>query len=67
MRRTTVIKESLHLYTPNSMPMARVAPPEFFVDGHFIPEKTVVSIHSYRTHRDPQVYGEEVETFRPER
>jgi cytochrome P450 len=66
-RRTAVIKESLRLYTPNTMPMERVAPYGFFVDGHLIPAKTVVSIHPYMTHRDPQVYGEDATLFRPER
>jgi hypothetical protein len=66
-RREAVVKESLRLHTPNSMPMERVAPADFSVDGYIIPENTIVSIHPYNAHRDPDVYGEDAEAFRPER
>jgi cytochrome P450 len=49
------------------MPMERLAPAEFQVDGHHIPENTIVSIHPHAAHRDPIVYGDDVESFRPER
>lgn len=49
------------------MPMERLAPPGLVVEGHSIAENTVVSIHPYMAHHDPQVWGEDAAAFRPER
>ena len=48
--------------------MERIVPsPGIEFNGHFIPHGTVVSVAHYVTHRDPEVYGEDAELFKPER
>lgn len=48
--------------------MERVVPNEgLHANGHFIPKGTVVSVAHYVTHRDPRVFGDDAEVFRPER
>ena len=37
------------------------------VSGKFFPEGTVLSVPSYTIHRDPEIWGNDVEAFRPER
>lgn len=37
------------------------------VSGHYFPAGTVLSVPSYTIHRDPAVWGEDIEEFRPER
>lgn len=37
------------------------------VSGKFFPEGTVLSVPSYTIHRDPEIWGNDVEVFRPER
>ena len=37
------------------------------VSGKFFPEGTILSVPSYTIHRDPGVWGNDVEAFRPER
>ena len=37
------------------------------VCGHYFPEGAVLSVPSYTIHRDPRVWGEDVEEYRPER
>lgn len=35
--------------------------------GKYFPPSTVVSVPSYTIHRDPTVWGDDVEEYRPER
>lgn len=35
--------------------------------GHYLPEGTVVGIHAWVIHHDPNIFGEDHEDFRPER
>ncbi|KAI0294428.1 cytochrome P450 [Russula brevipes] len=37
------------------------------IKGHFFKEGTVLSVPSYTIHRDKEVWGEDVEAYRPER
>lgn len=37
------------------------------VSGKFFPEGTILSVPSYTIHRDPEIWGNDVEAFRPER
>jgi len=62
-----VIKESLRLYTSNCPPMERLAPKGFSVNQIVVPEGTVVAVPQYVAHRAVEVYGQDAETFRPER
>lgn len=48
--------------------MPRVAPEGgLTVCGQYFPEGTVLSVPSYTIHREPAVWGEDVEAYRPER
>ena len=37
------------------------------VSGKFFPEGAVLSVPSYTIHRDPEIWGNDAEVFRPER
>jgi len=37
------------------------------VSGKFFPEGTILSVPSYTIHRDPEIWGNDVDAFRPER
>ncbi|RPA95918.1 cytochrome P450 [Choiromyces venosus 120613-1] len=61
------IKESLRLFPPGAGAMERVVPAGgATLNGYFIPENTVVCIHPWPVCRD-EVFGEDVDSFRPER
>ncbi|KAJ8949882.1 hypothetical protein NQ318_010516 [Aromia moschata] len=61
-----VIKEALRLY-PSVPFISRVAGEDFTTyTGYFIPKGTVLNIHIYDLHRDPEVYPDP-EKFDPDR
>ncbi|KAG8809794.1 hypothetical protein FRC18_004386, partial [Serendipita sp. 400] len=62
-----VMREALRLYPPAAI--IGVTPPEDAVvlGKHFVPKNTVMAVQTAQIHRDPQVYGEDAEQFRPER
>jgi len=63
-----VINEALRLHSTSSMGLPRIAPEGgLHVSGKFFPEGTVLSVPSYTIHRDPGVWGNDVDVFRPER
>ncbi len=50
------------------MGLPRVAPESgITVLGNHLPEGTIISAPTYTIHRDPTVFGDDVEEFRPER
>ncbi|KAJ3565643.1 hypothetical protein NP233_g7498 [Leucocoprinus birnbaumii] len=62
------INEGLRLHSTSSLGLPRLVPEGgMTVCGQFFPEGTVLSVPSYTIHRDPTVWGEDVELFRPER
>ncbi|KAI8669749.1 hypothetical protein NCS57_00791000 [Fusarium keratoplasticum] len=62
------IKEALRLHPATGLPLARVVPQGgATISGTYFPEGTVVGINTWVAHRNPQVFGEDVEAFRPER
>ncbi|KAF6764285.1 cytochrome P450 monooxygenase [Ephemerocybe angulata] len=62
------INEALRLHSTSALGLPRVVPEGgLTVRGQFFPEGTVLSVPSYSIHRDPSVWGEDVEDFRPER
>ncbi|EJF56220.1 cytochrome P450 [Dichomitus squalens LYAD-421 SS1] len=61
-----VIEEVLRLNSPYFMP--RVVPPGgTHLDGHYIPENTIVALAPHLQHTDPENFFPEPLSFRPER
>ncbi|KAL0959891.1 hypothetical protein HGRIS_011559 [Hohenbuehelia grisea] len=62
------INESLRLHSTSALGLPRVIPEGgLTVLGQHFPAGTVLSVPSYTIHRDPSVWGEDVDEFRPER
>ncbi|OBT76525.1 hypothetical protein VF21_05439 [Pseudogymnoascus sp. 05NY08] len=62
------IKEALRMYPIVGTPFDRVVPKGgAILSGYFIPEGTVVGISGWATQRDKQVFGDDAESYRPER
>lgn len=60
--------EALRLHPAVGMSLPRVVPPGGTeIDGTMIPVGTVIGVNPWVVHRNKEVYGEDVETFRPER
>lgn len=51
-----------------NMPLYRIVPPGgAVIGGEFIPAGVEVSTCNYAVHRNKETFGQDVETFRPER
>ncbi len=62
------INEGLRLHSTSALGLPRVVPEGgMAVLGAFFPAGTVVSVPSYTIHRDEEIWGADVEAFRPER
>lgn len=62
------INEGLRLHSTSSLGLPRTVPEGgMMVSGHYFPAGTVLSVPSYTIHRDPTIWGEDVEEYRPER
>ncbi|PIL27720.1 cytochrome P450 [Ganoderma sinense ZZ0214-1] len=63
-----VINEALRIHSTSGIGLPRLVPEGgLTVCGHFFPEGTVLSVPTYTIHRDREVWGEDVDAFRPER
>lgn len=63
-----VIKETFRIHPAISLNLERVTPPEgITICGEFIPGGVVVSCNPWVIHRRREVFGNDVEAFRPER
>ena len=63
-----VINESLRLHSTSGIGLPRIVPEGgLTVCGRFFPEGTVLSVPSYTIHRDIETWGEDADSFRPER
>ncbi|TGJ78464.1 hypothetical protein E0Z10_g10302 [Xylaria hypoxylon] len=60
-----VIEESLRMFPPIPFSLPRHSPGAV-IDGHYIPEGTVVAVAAMSLPRDPR-YWQDAESFRPER
>ncbi|KAM5532170.1 hypothetical protein V8D89_014195 [Ganoderma adspersum] len=63
-----VINEALRIHSTSGIGLPRLVPEGgLTVCGRFFPEGTVLSVPTYTIHRDREVWGEDVDAFRPER
>lgn len=63
-----VIQESFRLHPAPGLIMERIVPPQGMdILGEFIPGGTIVGCNAWVLHRRPEVFGHDVDTFRPER
>ncbi|KAF8633143.1 hypothetical protein AX17_004644 [Amanita inopinata Kibby_2008] len=64
----TCINEALRIHSTSAQGLPRVVPEGgLTVLDQFFPQGTILSVPSYTIHRDTNVWGEDVEAFRPER
>ncbi|CAK5274619.1 unnamed protein product [Mycena citricolor] len=62
------INEALRLHSTSALGLPRVVPDEgLIIHGNSFAPGTVLSVPSFTIHRDPAVWGDDVEAFRPER
>ncbi|KPM35295.1 hypothetical protein AK830_g11287 [Neonectria ditissima] len=63
-----VIKEALRMHPATGLPLERVVPQGgTTISGRYFPAGTVVGINPWVEHRNPRIFGNDVDTFRPER
>ena len=63
-----ILNETMRLFSFSGIGLPRVVPEGgMVVLGKYFPEGTVLSVPTYSLHRDKEVWGEDVESFRPER
>lgn len=62
------IKESMRLHPAPGLPLERVTPPSGIeICGSHIPGGTIVGCNAWVVHKRPEVFGSDVDAFRPER
>ncbi|KAF9446483.1 cytochrome P450 monooxygenase [Macrolepiota fuliginosa MF-IS2] len=62
------INEGLRIHSTSGIGLPRIVPEGGMTyKGEFFPGGTILSVPSYSLHRDPAVWGEDFEDFRPER
>ncbi|KAJ4152431.1 hypothetical protein NW754_004226 [Fusarium falciforme] len=63
-----VIKEALRMHPATGLILGRVVPPAgATLAGQYFPPGTIVGINSWVAHANPDVFGPDVDIFRPER
>ena len=63
-----VINEGMRLFSVSSIGLPRKVPPGgMTLLGHEFKEGTIVSVPIYHAHHDRATWGEDAETYRPER
>lgn len=62
------VQETFRMHPASAVNLERVVPPAGAnIAGEQIPGGTVVGVSSWATHRNKEVFGEDAQTFRPER
>jgi hypothetical protein len=62
------IKESFRMHPAAGLPLERIVPPSGAeIAGHFIPGGTIVGCSAWVIHRRPEIFGADVDAYRPER
>jgi len=63
-----VIQESFRLHPAAGLILERIVPPQGMdILGEFIPGGTIVGCNAWVLHRRPEIFGADVDVFRPER
>ncbi|KAM0081256.1 hypothetical protein ACKRZS_006586 [Fusarium odoratissimum] len=63
-----VIKEALRMHPATGLPLERVVPEGgATICGRFFPEGTIVGINTWVAHRDTRVFGQDANSFNPDR
>ncbi|KAK4444691.1 hypothetical protein QBC34DRAFT_181791 [Podospora aff. communis PSN243] len=63
-----VVKEAFRLHPAPGLPMERIVPQGGLeIAGHHVPGGTIVGCSAWVIHRNKDIFGEDVEAFRPER
>lgn len=62
------IQESMRVHPAAGLILERVVPPQGVeILGEFIPGGTIIGCNAWVLHRRPEIFGEDVDDFRPER
>ncbi|KAI0380386.1 benzoate 4-monooxygenase cytochrome P450 [Hypomontagnella monticulosa] len=62
------IYESLRIHPNTGTIIERVVPQNgVTIDGFYLPGGTIVGVNAWVLHRNPEIYGKDVDVFRPER
>jgi cytochrome P450 len=62
------IKEAFRMHPAAGLPLERVTPPQGIeICGEFVPGNTIVGCNAWVIHKRPEIWGEDVDTYRPER
>lgn len=62
------VKEAFRMHPAAGLPMERIVPPQGAeIAGHFIQGGTIVGCSGWVYHRNKDVFGEDVDVYRPER
>lgn len=65
---TACVQETFRIYSPFGAMTERVTPPGgATILGHFVPGGTIVGANPWVVHRNREVFGEDVDVYRPER
>lgn len=63
-----IVQESFRLHPAAGLMLERIVPaPGLNILGHYIPNGTIVGCNAWVLHRRPEVFGQDVSVFRPER
>jgi len=63
-----VIQESFRMHPAAGLILERIVPPQGMdILGNFVPGGTIVGCNPWVLHRRPEIFGSDVDTFRPER
>jgi cytochrome P450 len=62
------IKEAFRLHPAAGLPLERIVPPQGAeIAGHFVKGGTLVGCSAWVIHRRPEIFGEDVDVYTPER
>ncbi|KAF2149936.1 cytochrome P450 oxidoreductase [Myriangium duriaei CBS 260.36] len=63
-----VIQESFRMHPAAGLILERITPPQgITICGEFVPGGVIVGCNAWVLHRRPEIFGEDVDSFRPER